>query len=180
MQNSAHIAGLLVTMAENTDTELSEARLDLIMAALAKHDDQAIEEALARHTRHSRWFPRVSEILDLIEGTPEDAVRLEAEKQWGHLWVAVDKGAWTTYYGEELPGPAHYLSPLARLVLAQMGGREAMLAWKRKDLDWKWKDWLDHFRTLYGQEHLLLEAQDRKQIPADVKKLVEGIGREVK
>lgn len=160
MQNKAQVATMILAMAENFNQEISKARLGLIMESLAPFDDQAIGEAVKHILRTSRFFPTVADLLDAIEGKPEDALALEAEHQWRQLWVAADKGAWTNYYGETRPGPAHYLNPTALLVLQQMGGRGAMLEWKEADLHWRRKEWGELYKTVHGSERLLVEGPE--------------------
>lgn len=158
---------MILAMAENFNQEISKARMGLIMEALAPFDDQAIGDAVKKILRTSRFFPTVAELLDAIEGKPEDALALEAEHQWRQLWVAVEKGAWTNYYGETRPGPDAYLNPTALLVLRQMGGRGAMLEWKEGDLHWRHKEWVEFYKTLHGNERMLVEGPEAMRELAD-------------
>jgi len=169
MQNKAQVATMILAMAENFNQEISKARMGLIMESLAPFDDQAIGEAVKRILRTSRFFPTVADLLDAIEGKPEDALALEAEHQWKQLWVAADKGAWFTFYAEDNPGPADYLNPTALLVLQQMGGRGAMLEWKEADLHWRRKEWTELYKAVHGSERVLVEG------PAAVKELTDKI-----
>lgn len=159
MNDSRKVATMIMAMAENFNTTLTDARMGLIMESLKPFDDEAIGAAVKKILRTGRFFPTVAELLDAVEGgSQQDQIMLEAEHQWKQLWVAVEKGAWANYYGEKRPGPDAYLNPTALLVLRQMGGRGAMLEWKESDLHWRRKEWLELYQSLHGNERLLVEG----------------------
>lgn len=173
------MAKLLLAMAENFNQELSEARLGLLLEALQPYSPDEVGAGVKKVLRRSRFFPSIAELLDAIEGSPQDGLTLEAEGQWRRLWIAADKGAWSTYYGEpDHPGPEHYLNPTAILTLRQMGGRSAMLTWVETDLHWRRREWVETYRFLAGNEQKLLEAGQLKQgaLSEKVRALIAGIG----
>jgi hypothetical protein len=75
----------LTVIAEAFDMKLSPQRINLYFEALADFDWSQVERALGRAIKTCKFFPKVAEILELIEGSPDD----RAQIAWVGAWAAV-------------------------------------------------------------------------------------------
>lgn len=80
-------AQALVVLAEMFEKKLSVPLLDLYFTALCEFDWPAVEAALAQAARTCRFFPRVAELCELIEGAPDD----RGEQAWMRIWKLWDR-----------------------------------------------------------------------------------------
>lgn len=71
-------AELMLGIGEAYGEAVSDARMEIYFAALADLSLDRLRQSATVHVRASKFFPRVSELRDALEGSPED----RAEMAW--------------------------------------------------------------------------------------------------
>jgi hypothetical protein len=86
-------AELMLAIGEAYGEAVSDARLEIYFAALADLPLSHLRQAATVHVRGSRFFPRVCELREALEGPPEE----RAELAWNGLLQLVRRvGYWRT------------------------------------------------------------------------------------
>lgn len=81
-------AGLMALLAETFDKDLNPQRVEIYARALAEYPIEVIAAAVDETVRRLKFFPKPAELIELIEGSPDD----QAEHVWGQFWLALNRG----------------------------------------------------------------------------------------
>jgi hypothetical protein len=102
--NASHerpFAEALTVLAEVFEKKLSPQLVALYFEALAHYEWELIEMALGRAVTACRFFPRPVELIEQIEGTPEERLA-EAEQAWRQFYAALNEaGTYRSLYCED-------------------------------------------------------------------------------
>jgi hypothetical protein len=80
-------AGLMALLAEIFDKDINAQRVEIYFRALASWPIEQIAAAVDEAVRRLKFFPKPAELIELIEGSPDD----QAEHAWGQFWLAVTR-----------------------------------------------------------------------------------------
>ena len=84
-------AGLMVKLGEIFAEPVSVARIEAYFEILASFEMDAVRDAVSQVTRTLKFFPKPAELLECLQGTPEDA----AELAWSELLREIRRvGGW--------------------------------------------------------------------------------------
>lgn len=119
-------ASLLTALADYYDKEISKATAGIYWAGLRQFDYEAIEKAAWAHTQlpdeAGRWFPRVGDLIKLMDGGTDD----QAAQAWSKVDTAIrTRGTWDDVAFDD---------PLIHRVIADMGGW--VLIGSKDDKEW--------------------------------------------
>jgi hypothetical protein len=81
-------AGLMALLAEIFDKDINAQRVEIYFRALAPWPIEQIAAAVDEAVRRLKFFPKPAELIELIEGSPED----QAEHAWQQIWLALTRG----------------------------------------------------------------------------------------
>jgi hypothetical protein len=81
-------AGLMALLAEVFDKDLNAQRVEIYFRALATWPIEQIAAAVDEAVRRLKFFPKPAELIELLEGSPDD----QAEHAWGQFWLALTRG----------------------------------------------------------------------------------------
>lgn len=123
---------MLLLMAENFGTELSEARQEVLLRELNGHPFADVKRGLTSimRTRKLSLFPTLGEILEAIGAGEEQGLALQAEQQWLALLES------SSY--ERPP-----LDAAGAMAYRCMGGEKS--SWTNANLDFKRKAFIEGY-----------------------------------
>jgi hypothetical protein len=78
----------MAVLVEVFDKELTPQRVEIYFRALAAYPIDRIVDAVEEAVRTLKFFPKPAELIELIEGSPED----QAEHAWLQFWAALTRG----------------------------------------------------------------------------------------
>jgi hypothetical protein len=81
-------AGLMALLAETFDKDFTVQRVEIYARALAEYSIEVIAAAVDAAIRTLKFFPKPAELIELIEGSPDD----QAEHAWMQFWAALTRG----------------------------------------------------------------------------------------
>lgn len=128
--------GVFVGLCEYFDKKFSQALLDIYWNALRDWTIEQFIEAANRAVRELKFFPKVSELRELIHGDPSD----QAERAWMQLLDAIRLyGHITSVLFED--------GRIARCVQA-MGGWEQVCSWSIDETKYRHAEFTKLYRAL--------------------------------
>ena len=74
-------------MEEVFGKDLTPQLVEIYARALAKYSIEVIAAAVDEAIRRLKFFPKPAELIELIEGSPDD----QAEHAWGQFWLALTR-----------------------------------------------------------------------------------------
>jgi hypothetical protein len=80
-------AGLMALLAEVFGKDLHAQLVEIYFRALAEWPIERIAEAVHEAVRQLKFFPKPAELIEIIEGSPND----RAEHAWGQCWLALNR-----------------------------------------------------------------------------------------
>jgi hypothetical protein len=96
--NIEDFAGLMALLAEVFGKELNPQLVEIYFRALADFSIERIAAAVEEAVRRLRFFPKPAELIELMEGSPDD----QAEHAWGQFWLALTRiGTYRSLYCED-------------------------------------------------------------------------------
>src|SRR5262249_12841596 len=84
---------VLGALAEVYDAPISAERALLYFGALSAHDLETVGAAVQAHIKRSKFFPKPAELIELIEGDPED----KAVRAWQHAMLTACRARFGQY-----------------------------------------------------------------------------------
>jgi hypothetical protein len=81
-------AGLMAILAELFGKDLNAQLVEIYFRALADFPIERIASAVDEAVRRLKFFPKPAELIELMEGFPDD----QAEHAWGQFWLALTRG----------------------------------------------------------------------------------------
>ena len=81
------LASLMALLAETFDKDFTVQRVEIYARALAEYPIEVIAAAVDDAIRRLKFFPKPAELIELIEGSPDD----QAEHGWGQIWLALTR-----------------------------------------------------------------------------------------
>lgn len=98
-QDREAFAGLMAALAETHNEALTPQRLEIYFRVLADWPIEVVAAAVDAAIRRLKFFPKPAELIELIEGSPED----RAEHAWQQFLVAVARcGTYRSLYCEDV------------------------------------------------------------------------------
>jgi hypothetical protein len=92
-------AGLMAILAEVFGKDLNPQLVEIYFRALAEWPIECIAAAVDEAVRRLKFFPKPAELIELIEGSPDD----QAEHAWQQFWVALTRsGTYQSLYCEDV------------------------------------------------------------------------------
>lgn len=160
---------LLVPLGELYDKEITQTLAGIYHVAFRGYEEAAIRDAMSRHVLRSKWFPKISELRELIEGSTEG----RCAEAWHCLVRTMERvGAYQSVQFED---------PAIHAVVRTWGGWSSVCQITEEELRYRQGD----FRRLYqraveqgldGDGHLpgIVEAENRAkgyldEVPAPVR-----------
>jgi hypothetical protein len=87
-QDLEAFARLMAALAEIHNETPTPQRLEIYFRVLADWSIEVVAAAVDAAIRRLKFFPKPAELIELIEGSPDD----RAEHAWGQFWLAVARG----------------------------------------------------------------------------------------
>jgi hypothetical protein len=92
-------ARLMALLAETFNKDFTVQRVEIYARALAEYPIEIIAAAVDEGIRRLRFFPKPAELIELIEGSPDD----QAEHSWGQFWLALNRsGTYRSLHCEDV------------------------------------------------------------------------------
>jgi hypothetical protein len=133
----------MVKAAEIHREQLSEARIVAYFEILAECELDDLRDAFRAHSRSCKFFPKPSELIELIEGSLEDRAEL--------AWMQVRK----VIRGEaRLQVVAHSDPAITPAVYSVFGGWMEAQQVKTDDLQFRRRDFIRCYRTMAKRHHV--------------------------
>lgn len=127
-----------------------------------------IEAGIRGAMRHTKWFPQISEIRACIPGvhaTPQDA----AVSAWGEFIQA-----FRLHGADACRNKTEWADPAVPLVVARMGGWDAVKNWPERDLQWRQKEFVAAYTA--AQSTGALPHPDHDRAIDQIRKLADKVG----
>ena len=161
------IDGILCNMAIYYQFELMPETIDLYHELLAEHSCEDIAAACKVWMKKSEWFPRVNQIVDIIENMkgPQISIESRAQQQWRLVLEAI------AYRGLHR-GPPVWKDPITTNLLRYQFRWGRLCEMIDSELHWEEKRWKD----AYALADELRDDLAQIEAPEKVMALVETIG----
>lgn len=156
MKNRKLFAEYVALMGEVFEKEITEAIRNLYWRILEPYSDEQAERAFKTVIATRKFFPKPAELLEVLEGTPEDRAQEALEKV---LWAVRHVGPYASVTFDD---------PKIHGAIEAMGGWIAFQDCTMDEWTWRQKDFLRHYaiQTAKGQpDHLagLVELANRER-----------------
>jgi len=76
MENKKKFAEMMEACGVVFDRQITEPLADIYWSVLKKHTDEEIQEAFTKAIHACKFFPKPAELLEFIEGSPEDRIAI--------------------------------------------------------------------------------------------------------
>ncbi|WP_430735151.1 DUF6475 domain-containing protein [Halodesulfovibrio aestuarii] len=97
MDDREQFLSRFIGLCELFNIEASEFKTEIYFRALSRFDVQAVVQGIDNAIVRCKFFPKPVELIELIQGSPEDVAEIEASKVWeaisrvgGHTSVVFD------------------------------------------------------------------------------------------
>lgn len=128
-------AHLMVQVAEIYGEKLSEIKIQLYFELLKEYPYEIIEGAFVSHTKLSKFFPKPADIIELIEGSPED----KSLQAWLFLVDLIERYGY--YYTIIVNDPVFVAT------VEDLGGwMHICSTWKKSELVFREKEFREKFK----------------------------------
>lgn len=158
---------IITIMAIYYDKALNDSTIDIYHDLWADHDPEEIAPACKIHMKTNKFFPRASEIIDIINNNrgPILSIESRAQAEWRKVMAAVHQR------GLNRGAPKFKDAITKHLIQAQFNW-EYLCGFLAKDMNWEQKRWCEAYQLAseIDLNQLRIESQDR------IKKLIEPIG----
>lgn len=133
---SKHLIGLFETLKTPNEEALSEFRIMAYLKALEPYGDEQIEAAIWKAASVFKFFPKPAELLELIEGIPND----KAWEAWETLLGAIARiGPWKSVEFRD--------SRISRVVDV-LGGWLKVCEWTEDELKWRRDEFMGAYKAM--------------------------------
>ena len=152
--------------------DLSESLIRAYWESLKPYHDSVCIDAFKNAIHRIKWFPKVAELVAYIEQDAEPTSALST-------FAAAMQGA-KDFSDYDFPPPLR--DPIARQVLAALGGYEALAHTDRDKVEWFQKRWVEMYVDLAANPERvnLLEAGPARPVRQLIEGAVKGIPGEKK
>lgn len=151
---------VFMAMAEFYEKKFTQTAIRLYFRALSDVSDSDFEIACGEHMRRSKWFPKPSELLEILRGPVEKQAEIEAV----HAWESVMKTL--KYHGAEALGK---IAGKAGMAISQIGGADRFRIAKETELPWIQKEFEKRYQDACNFPMLCApgkpEKRDFKSLP---------------
>jgi hypothetical protein len=148
---------IFMAMSEFYEKKFTETAIRLYFRALSDVSDSDFEHACGEHMRRSKWFPKPSELLELLHGTAAKQAEIEAVQAWEAVLNTLK------YYGAEALAKMEGKSGMA---IRQIGGAERFRIAKETELQWLQKEFEKRYQDACIYPMLCApEKMDLKSLP---------------
>jgi len=133
--------------------DVNKGQLAAYHDALSGYSIELVQQAFGKHLRESEWFPKISQIIALIEGTGKE----QSADAWSRVMKEIRQ---TGSYGEPR------VSPAIKEAIERLGGWKHVCSLTFKDLEYKSKDFAEVYQapTGVGIEH---KSTNQQQLTRD-------------
>ena len=128
------IAGLC----ELKDKKFTESLAEIYLNALSEYPADVILIAINQCVRTNKWFPQPSEIIQAIEGDPEEC----AVNAWDTLFSAIRQHG---RYGKIL-----FQDPKIGRLVQTFGGWDAVCSWTNQEVDFRRIEFVRSYKVMGG------------------------------
>jgi hypothetical protein len=125
-------------LCELKDKKFSKAMGEIYLNALAEYSADEILKAVNLCVRTSKWFPQPSEIIQAIEGDPEERAMLA----WDTLIQTIKEHG---RYGKVI-----FQDPKIAQMVNILGGWDAVCSWERAVLDYRRAEFVKGYKAASG------------------------------
>ncbi len=133
MKNRRMFAEYLALFGEVFDKEITEAIRNLYWRILEPYEDEQVEKAFKAVIATKRFFPKPAELLELIEGSPDDQAQKALEKV---MWAVRHIGPYSS---------VRFDDPKIHGAVESMGGWIEFQNCTLEEWTWRQKDFLKHY-----------------------------------
>lgn len=135
-QDSERFARAFTTLAEYFEKPFSAGLMELYSKALSDISIEQFEAACIESLQTSKFFPKICEIRECINGNPEE----QSVSAWEQLQEAVQReGAYTS---------VKFMDARIARTIEVMGGWTAVCAWPVSELQYRRQEFQKTYRTL--------------------------------
>jgi hypothetical protein len=135
VNSKKRLSELLANLGELFDKEISEGLARLYFGALEKYTDEEVELACNKAVRSCTFFPKPAELIQFIEGTPEDRIALAYTQL---LKLCEETGAYCSVQFED---------PGLEAVVEAWGGWQAICHMPYEDWNFRQRQFRDIYRA---------------------------------
>jgi hypothetical protein len=121
---------LMVEAGNAYSTKVEKGQMSAYYDMLSQYPADALRQAFRDHIRSSEWFPKVSQIIALIEGSAKQ----KSADSWGRVLKEIRQ---TGSYGEPR------VSPEIAEAIAKIGGWKHVCSLTHRELEFKSKDFAE-------------------------------------
>lgn len=123
-----HMVSEITNTAKKSDNAVT-----FMFGILGKYDFEAIKNAFMAHIKTARFFPTPAEIIQQIDGTPDERSRAA---WWKLLNAAKNYGGYSTVQFDD---------PKIHFAIQKIGGWQELCATYEDELKWKEKEFYKHY-----------------------------------
>ena len=121
---------LMVEAGNAYSTKVEKGQMSAYYDMLSQYPADALRQAFRDHIRSSEWFPKVSQVIALIEGSAKQ----RSVDSWGRVLKEIRQ---TGSYGEPR------VSPQIAEAIAKIGGWKHICSLTHRELEFKSKDFAE-------------------------------------
>lgn len=141
---SKHLIGLFETLKTPNEEALSEFRIMAYLKALEPYGDEQIEAAIWKAASVFKFFPKPAELLELIEGSPND----KAWEAWETLLGAISRiGPWKS---------VRFKDGRIGRVVDVLGGWIKICEWTEDELKWRREEFMSAYKAMRDSPSVVL------------------------
>jgi len=135
--------------------DVSKGQMRAYYDLLKQYPRDALQKAFRSHAMNSEWFPKISQIIALIDGTGKE----QGADAWAKVMLEIRK---TGSYGQPR------VSPEIGEAISKIGGWKVLCSMTYRDLEFKAKDFTNIYQSpisggyTLGQKHYVLVNQQNK------------------
>lgn len=143
MQDKKRVMQNLISTAQYFERAMPDTVIEIYMTALKPFSDAAICDALNKSILTMKFFPKVAEIIEKIQGTIPSTKDCSAVA-WSKLILAIERhGVWRSVVFQDAPIMA---------AVKAMGGWERVCEWQTPELNWRQKEFCELYSGLQHAE----------------------------
>jgi hypothetical protein len=125
----------IITEAGNAhDFEVNKGQIEVYYDEFKQYDAEALHKAFKQHRRTVEFFPRISQITTILEGSTKEI----SADAWAKVMLEIRK---TGSYGEPR------VSPEIKQAIDKIGGWKVICGMTHKELEFKARDFNDIYRA---------------------------------
>ena len=145
----------ITVVAQFFDKELPPGILQIYVTEISRYSDEQINNALSDAVRKSKFFPRLAELIEMIEG-PAPTRQDRAALAWSELIGAIEKhGSYKSVI---------FADTAITAAVKAMGGWLQVCSWTEEELHWRQKEFMQLYGGLQAQKGLPKRLAGREEI----------------